>query len=561
MSKEVPAKSFIDTKNWKFYAAIVAGLALAGTGVFLLSSNYSYLQQQSNRVKREALSSRDHTGADTPEVFTAEMYESMTDAIVAVMSAEQRLAASNLLKVRGNTAFTNKQYNDAIRYYTQAIRFKADPIFFSNRAACYANLGNHNDKVIEDCNEALLLEPTYTKALHRRAQALERKGDLKEALFDYTSVCILEGFKNENAAKSMEKILKKISELKAKELIKTRKPRLPSPTFVTAYLESFHLDSNNDIPSTIYEDSGDAHYAKARRSLAEKQYYDAMDEVCLAVSVGCSAKYQPYALNLKGTMTFLKGDAQEALNIFNQSINLDPTYVQNYIKCSSIYMEQGNLENALQMFEKAIKLNPLDSDIYYHRGQVYFISGHFAEALENYKKSITLNPTFIFAHIQLAVVQYRMERVEDSMATLRAAVEKFPLSSDVHNYYGEIMAAQNKQREALELFNKAMSLDPNNPLPYINKAMVVYQSVNGVEEAISLCKSALEADPACDAAVASLAQMLLEQDRQNEALTYYQQAVDLARTETELALAISYVEATKVQIKFAKQYSKSAVPK
>lgn len=37
---------------------------------------------------------------------------------------------------------------------------------------------------------------------------------------DYTSVCILEGFKNENAAKSMEKILKKISELKAKELIK-----------------------------------------------------------------------------------------------------------------------------------------------------------------------------------------------------------------------------------------------------------------------------------------------------------------------------------------------------
>lgn len=88
-----------------------------------------------------------------------------------------------MLKIRGNTAFTNKQYNDAIRYYTQAIRFKADPVFFSNRAACYANLGNQNDKVLEDCNEALLLEPTYTKALHRRAQALERKGDLKEALF------------------------------------------------------------------------------------------------------------------------------------------------------------------------------------------------------------------------------------------------------------------------------------------------------------------------------------------------------------------------------------------
>lgn len=40
-----------------------------------------------------------------------------------------------------------------------------------------------NDKVLEDCDIALLLNPTYTKALSRRAQALEKKGDLSEALF------------------------------------------------------------------------------------------------------------------------------------------------------------------------------------------------------------------------------------------------------------------------------------------------------------------------------------------------------------------------------------------
>lgn len=40
-----------------------------------------------------------------------------------------------------------------------------------------------HDKVLEDCDIALLLNPTYTKALSRRAQALERKGDLSEALF------------------------------------------------------------------------------------------------------------------------------------------------------------------------------------------------------------------------------------------------------------------------------------------------------------------------------------------------------------------------------------------
>lgn len=61
----------------------------------------------------------------------------------------------------------------------------------------------------------------------------------------------------------------------------------------------------------------------------------------------------------------------------------------------------------------------------------------------------------------------------------------------------------------------------------------------------------LIADPACDAAVASLAQMLIEQDRPSEALVYYEKAIDLARTKTELEHAISYVEATKAQIRQA----------
>lgn len=44
--------------------------------------------------------------------------------------------------------------------------------------------------------------------------------------------------------------------------------------------------------------------------------------------------------------------------------------------------------------------------------------------------------------------------------------------------------------------------------------------------------------------------MYLEQDRHAEALPYYERAIDLARTEAEVQLAVSYVEATKMQIRF-----------
>ena len=60
-------------------------------------------------------------------------------------------------------------------------------------------------------------------------------------------------------------------------------------------------------------------------------------------------------------------------------------------------------------------------------------------------------------------------------------------------------------------------------------------------------------DPACDAAVASLAQILLELGKAEEALGYYEMAIGLARTQPELEHAISYVEATKAQIRYAYQ--------
>lgn len=107
------------------------------------------------------------------------VYHAAEDSIVC---AQQRLTAATSLKTRGNQTFAEKKYTQAIQLYTQAIRFLADPVYYSNRAACYANLGQV-DRVIADCSEALRLNPTYIKALQRRAIAYERSGDAENALF------------------------------------------------------------------------------------------------------------------------------------------------------------------------------------------------------------------------------------------------------------------------------------------------------------------------------------------------------------------------------------------
>jgi mitochondrial import receptor subunit TOM70 len=63
-------------------------------------------------------------------------------------------------------------------------------------------------------------------------------------------------------------------------------------------------------------------------------------------------------------------------------------------------------------------------------------------------------------------------------------------------------------------------------------------------------------DPDCDIAVATMAQLLLQQGKVTEALKYFERAAELARTEGELVNALSYAEATRTQIQVQEKYPK-----
>ena len=61
---------------------------------------------------------------------------------------------------------------------------------------------------------------------------------LKELVetIDYTTICIMEEFKNETTVASTDRILKEIGKKEADEIMKTKEKQLPSETFITGML-------------------------------------------------------------------------------------------------------------------------------------------------------------------------------------------------------------------------------------------------------------------------------------------------------------------------------------
>ncbi|KAL2758220.1 hypothetical protein ACRALDRAFT_1080149 [Sodiomyces alcalophilus JCM 7366] len=570
----------------------IAGVAVVFTGagvVYYLSSDSKdnnsapKLSKKERRKRKEAERKAAEEAKNKPPVSEKEIpsqpkpasvestdeLPEIDEELVATLSQEQRDAYAGRLKDAGNKAYGNKEYNRAIDLYSKAILCKANPIFYSNRAACYNALGDWN-KVVEDTTAAINLDPEYVKALNRRANAYEHLKMYGEALLDFTASCIIDSFKNQSSAEAVERLLKKFAEQKAQELIANRPVKLPSHTFVGNYLQSFRakprpagLEDSVELP----EETGLGQLQlglKAMEKGTGDGYEEARAAFDKALELGDLGDFEALAYNLRGTFQCLLGKHEDAMADLTKSIELDPSLTQSYIKRASMNLEMGAAEKAAEDFEKALEHNSEDPDIYYHRAQLHFIKGEFSDAARDYQKSIDLDREFIFSHIQLGVTQYKMGSIASSMSTFRRCMKNFKDVPDVYNYYGELLLDQGNFQEAVEKFDTAIEMEKKtkpmamNVLPLINKALCLFQQKQDYSEAEKLCEKALIIDPECDIAVATMAQLLLQQGKVTEALTYFERAAELARTEAETVNALSYAEATRTQLLVQEKYPKLA---
>ncbi|THG93629.1 hypothetical protein EW145_g8326 [Phellinidium pouzarii] len=200
------------------------------------------------RRKKKAQKKKKSAKGSPEGPIIEELVSNSVDEVIASSSgAEKRSAAERStlatdLKLKGNKAYGERKFVDAVKFYTRAIEVapEPDPVFFSNRAASYMYFPTPEyEKAVDDCTEALRINPKHERSIGRRATALEKLDRFEEALRDFTAVTLLTRFADEKAAESVERVLKKITEPKARELFLNREPRLPPYTFVDAYFGAF----------------------------------------------------------------------------------------------------------------------------------------------------------------------------------------------------------------------------------------------------------------------------------------------------------------------------------
>jgi DnaJ family protein C protein 7 len=96
------------------------------------------------------------------------------------------------MKEEGNSLFKSGKFREAVDVYTQAL--EVDPVnkgtnskILQNRALCYTRIKEYTP-AIADCDRALQLDPSYTKARKTKAKALGLSGDWETAVKEYKNI-------------------------------------------------------------------------------------------------------------------------------------------------------------------------------------------------------------------------------------------------------------------------------------------------------------------------------------------------------------------------------------
>lgn len=492
-------------------------------------------------------------------------FPAFTDELVEKLLAEEKEKWAQALKTAGNEKYKAQIFEDAIVFYSAALQIKKDPVFYSNRSACYAALNKHKE-VIADATAAIEIKRDYAKCILRRANSYEALEMYPEAMLDLTALTIFGGFNTRSVELSLEKVLQKHSIRIVEKNMKNRVPELPSASTIGSFFGTYLPESSpegisaeSEIPDRyLYE-------ALENINLNTAESYDKADslvnQALAAYNVDSLTSDSPdaakasIALEYVAALQFMKNVPTEASELIEKAVALKPR-ARTYIIRALINADRSSFTEALADFKQALAINAENPDVFYHMGQIYYLTGDLESARQNFEKAKEYNPENLYAYIQLACIIYKQGNFEEAEKAFTEARLKFPTSPEILNYYGEILADHNDIKGAIKQYEIAARLQDALPtfsvgaIPLINKASLI--SRDGLDQlpiAEELLTKACELDPKSEIARISLAQVKLQTDKPEEAVELFEVGSQLARTFEEKVQATSFAEATKMQLR------------
>jgi serine/threonine protein kinase len=244
------------------------------------------------------------------------------------------------------------------------------------------------------------------------------------------------------------------------------------------------------------------------RSILEKQIGELSREISRGVGVSerkiqaarpsvpdvPTSSMEAYNSFLKGKEAYEKFYYEQARQLLENSVALDPNFAEAYLYLARTQSNLGNQKARVEAYEKAKAL-----------------SGKAAE-----KERLYIEEAYVGA----------IERdPEKRLRILEEIVHKFPKEKEAHFELGSYHRGRNKLELAISELDKALALDPNCGSA-LNLIAYAYADLGNYDKAIDYLKRYAESSPGDVNPIDSMAELYFRMGNLDEAIAKYKEVLD-----------------------------------
>jgi tetratricopeptide (TPR) repeat protein len=197
-----------------------------------------------------------------------------------------------------------------------------------------------------------------------------------------------------------------------------------------------------------------------------------------------------YALHLLGIIAQQCNQADLAITLIKQAIDINETVALFHSNYGEICRQQKRLDEAITHSKRAIELNPDLAMIHSNLGIAWFDKKEFDKAEACQLKALSLDPKLSSALNNMGSIHRERKEYKHSIDYYQQATVADPNNSEPFNNLGAVLTQDDRAEESFDVLNKALALNANHVDAYSNLGL----SLNAVEkydEAISYFKKAL----------------------------------------------------------------------
>lgn len=241
----------------------------------------------------------------------------------------------------------------------------------------------------------------------------------------------------------------------------------------------------------IDPDINEAHNALAFIYTFSKQHAKAVAQLKIIL------KSQPNDANVHhnlGNNFYELGNYAEAIEHYQTAIKLNSGFVDSYTQYAMVQRKLEKYDLAIEYLQQAFKLDQFNPKVLHGLGITYALLEDYPHAIEHLSKAVALAPNNNEINLCLARALEGADLGHEADIQYHNTCSKFPDYLDAFLAYGDLLTKNRFFNEALECFNHAHQLAPEQ-VDIIDDIGKTYLSMSDTDMAIKNFNDALLKDP------------------------------------------------------------------